>query len=313
MKYFILVFALVCLVTASLFTFKKEGCKVAILTPMTHPSLEQIEKGFVETMEKNCQQKFTVKTYNALGNKTLMRSEAEEIALGDYDLVFTIATQASCTMKEVFEKKKLSTPIVFTAVEFPLEMDLVASEVTSGNQLTGVKETTDFAKELEILNNKAKTVLLVYDPSSASLTSNKEEIETILTRMGIKLKTVEIFKTNEILLKTAPLIEEADAVLVIKDNTVISGLDVLIKLCDQKGKLLIASDLDSAERGVPYAYGVSESIYGEEAAKKALLILDEYKLPKDIPITTPSPESFIFKINEKRMKEIGFLQELKHD
>jgi putative ABC transport system substrate-binding protein len=313
MKYFILVFVLICLATVGLLTFKGEGCKIAILTPTTHPSLEQIEKGFVDTMEKHFRQKFTVKTYNALGNKTLMRSEAEEIALGDYDLVFTIATQATRTMKEVFEKKKLSTPIVFSAVPFPLEMDLVASEASSGNQLTGVKETTDFAKELEILRNKARAVLLVYDPSSPSLTSNKEEIETILTSMGIKLKTVEIFKTNEILLKTAPFIEEADAVLVIKDNTVVSGLDVLVKLCDQKGKLLIASDLDSAERGVPYAFGVSELIYGEEAAKKALLILDEYQRPRDIPITTPPPESFIFKINEKRMKEIGFLQELQHD
>ena len=52
-------------------------------------------------------------------------------------------------------------------------------------------------------------------------------------------------------MKTAPFIEEVDAVLVIKDNTVMSGLDALVKLCDQKGKLLIASDLDSADRGVP--------------------------------------------------------------
>jgi putative ABC transport system substrate-binding protein len=313
MKYFILVFVLICLAIVGLFTFKGEECRIAILTPTTHPSLEQIEKGFVDTMEKHCRQKFTVKTYNALGNKSLMRSEAEEIALGDYDLVFTIATQATRTMKEVFEKKKLSTPIVFSAVSFPIEMDLVASEESSGNQLTGVKETTDFAKELEILRNQAQTVLLVYDPSSPSLTSNKEEIEMILNGMGIGLKTVEIFKTNEILLKTAPFMEEADAVLVIKDNTVISGLDVLVKLCDQKNKLLIASDLDSPDRGVPYAYGVSEVIYGEEAAKKALLILDDDKLPRDIPITAPPSEAFVFKINEKRLKEIGFLQEPQHD
>ncbi len=131
--------------------------------------------------------------------------------------------------------------------------------------------------------------------------------------MGIKLKTVEIFKTNEILLKTAPFIEEADAVLVIKDNTVVSGLDVLVKLCDQKGKLLIASDLDSADRGVPYAYGVSELIYGEEAAKKALLILDDDQRPRDIPSHRRLLLSHFLKINEKRMKEIGFLQEEQHD
>ncbi|HUD01055.1 MAG TPA: ABC transporter substrate binding protein [Rhabdochlamydiaceae bacterium] len=166
MKYLILVVVLICLATIGLLTFKGENCKIAILTPMTHPSFEQIEKGFVDTMEKHCRQKFTIKTYNALGNKTLMQSKAEEIALGGYDLVFTIATQATHTMKEVYEKKKLATPIVFSA-----------SEVASGSQLTGIKETTA---------------------------------------------------------------------------------------------------LTSADRRV----------YGEEAAEKALLILDEYMLPRDIPITT---------------------------
>jgi ABC-type uncharacterized transport system substrate-binding protein len=83
--------------TVGLLSFNRKECKIAILTPVTHPSLEQIEKGFVDTMEKNSRQKFTIKTYNALGNKTLMRTEAEEIALGNYDLVFTIATQASLT------------------------------------------------------------------------------------------------------------------------------------------------------------------------------------------------------------------------
>jgi ABC-type uncharacterized transport system substrate-binding protein len=96
-------------------------------------------------------------------------------------------------MKEVYEKKKLATPIVFAAVPFPFEMGLIISEAASGNQLTGVKDTTD---------------------------------------------------------------------------------------------------LDPVDRGVPYAYGVSELIYGEEAAKKALLILDEYMLPRDIPITTLPSESF---------------------
>lgn len=309
----ILALVLLGIIAFIVFTPTKDNhCKIAILTPTTHPSLEQIEKGFIETMEKHCRQKFTVKTYNALGNKTLMRSEAEEIAQGDYSLVFTIATQATLTMKEVFEKTKKATPIVFTAVPFPLKQNLIASEASSGNQLTGVKETTDFAKELEILRDKAKTVLLVYDPTSPSLTSDKDEIKTILADMGIELQTVEIFKTNEILLKTAPFIEKADAVLVIKDNTVVSGLDALVKLCDQKGKLLIASDLDSADRGAPYAYGVSELIYGQEAAQKALLIIDEYKRPRDIPITAPPSEAFVFKIDEKRLKEIGFM-EMAHD
>ena len=129
---------------------------------MTHPSLEQIEKGFVDAMEKHCRQKFMIKTYNALGNKTLLRSKAEEIALEDYDLVFTIATQATCTMKEVYERKKLATPIVFSAVPFPVEVGLIASEAVSGNQLTGIKETADL-DSLDHGEEAAKKALLILD------------------------------------------------------------------------------------------------------------------------------------------------------
>ncbi len=313
MKYIIFIVVVLGLAVGVFLTTQEKGCKIAILTPTTHPSLEQIEKGFVDTMRQHGPKKYTFKTYNALGNKSLMRSEAEEIALGGYDLVFTVAATATRTMKEVFEKKKVSTPIVFSAVPFPLKLDLIASEASSGNQLTGVKETTDFTKELEFLKDKVKTVLLVYDPSSFSLATDKEEIEGILTNMGIALKTVEIFKTNEILLKTTPFIEAAEAVLVIKDNTVVTGIDALVRLCQQKGKLLIASDLDSADRGVPFVYGVSEFIYGEEAARKALSILEDKKLPTDIPITAPPADAFVFKIDQKKLKEIGFLQEMNDD
>ena len=43
---------------------------IAILTPVSHPSLEQIEKGFVQTMEAASPGKYRFTTYNAQGNKT---------------------------------------------------------------------------------------------------------------------------------------------------------------------------------------------------------------------------------------------------
>jgi putative ABC transport system substrate-binding protein len=305
MKRFFVVLAVFCVVMALVFTRDPSVCKIAILTPVTHPSLEQIEKGFIETLDKKGSKKFEFKTYNALGNKTLMRSSVEEISRGGYDLVLAIGASTACMSKEVFEKKHLAIPIVFTAVPTPLSFNLIVSEASSGNQLTGVKETTDFAKELGFLKNKVKSILLVYDPSQYSLELDKREIHSILEKMGIELRVAEVFKTNEILMKASAYIDETDAVLVIKDNTVVSGIDALVKLCEQKNKLLIASDLDSADRGVPLVFGVSERIYGEEAAKKALLILEEGKTPSGIPITAPPSEAFIFKINQKRLQALG--------
>lgn len=305
MKYLFVVFAIFCAVMMLVLRRDEAAYRIAILTPMTHPSLEQIEKGFIKTLAQQNPKKFKFKTYNALGNKTLMRSSVEEIARGKYDLVLAIGASTARMSKEVFEKKLLSTPIVFTAVPTPLKFDLIASESSSGNQLTGVKETTDFVKELGFLRNKVKSVLLVYDPSQYSLEVDKQEIKKILESMRIELRVAEVFKTNEILMKATTYMDEIDAVLVIKDNTVVSGIDVLVKLCEQKEKLLIASDLDSADRGVPLAFGVSEFIYGEEAAKKVFSILVEKKLPREIPITAPPSEAFVFKINQKRLQALG--------
>ncbi len=284
------------------------GIHIAIITPASHHSLEEIERGFKETLKKSSSTQYIFKTYNAQGNRNLMRGEIEDISRKSYALVLAIGSQAAKMSKEVLEKKGVTTPIVFTAVPDPLELGLIAQEESSNNQLTGVKESTHFEKEFMVLNalgKKIKKVLLVFDPTQPCLQRDKETVENILASKGIALKTVEIFKTNELLQKVTSSIEVADAMLVLKDNTVIPGLDILVKLCKAHKLLLLASDLDSIDRGASIAFGVKEYVYGEEAAKKALLIIEKGYSPSSIP-TTPIPlRSFEWKINEKALEEQG--------
>lgn len=271
---------------------------IAILTPVTHPSLEQIEKGFKETIEQEHPGKYRFVTYNGQGNKTLMRGEVEEIAQKAYPLVFTIGTSSSQMTTEVFAKKGLTTPIVFTCVNDPVGFHIVASEATPGGNTTGVKELLDFKKELELaleLKPDIKTVLLVFNPMEPGLVKDQKEVGVILKEKGIELITVEIFQTNEVMAKISPFMHKADALLVLKDNTVVGGLDPLIKLCNQHHIPLMASDLDSPDRGAAFGYGVHEIDFGVEGAKKALQILDQKTPPGSIPVT-PVAE-FIFKVN----------------
>lgn len=273
---------------------------IAILTPVTHPSLEQIEKGFKETMEAKSPGRYAFTTYNAQGNKTLMRGELEEIAQKGYPLVFTIGTSSSQMTKEVFAKKGLETPIVFTAVNDPVGFHIVSSEETPGGPVTGVKELLNFNKELELVlrfKPDIKSVLLVYNSMEPGLTKDQEAVKSILKDKGIELITVEIFQTNEMMNKVSPFIEKADAVLVLKDNTVVGGLDVLIKFCNQQHIPLITSDLDSPDRGAAFGYGVYEIDFGVEAAKKALLILEQQVSAGNIPVTPVSQFTFIVNRN----------------
>lgn len=271
---------------------------IAILTPVTHPSLEQIEKGFKETIEAEHPGQYRFVTYNAQGNKTLMRGEIEEIVQKNYSLVFTIGTMSSQMATEVFTKKGLDTPIVFTCVNDPVGFHIVKSEESPGGHVTGVKELLNFKQELEFtLQYKPgiHTVLLVFNPMEPGLAKDADEVSSILKKRGIKLMTAEAFQTNELMGKVSPLMDKADAILILKDNTVAGGLDTLIKLCNQHHIPLIASDLDSPDRGAAFGYGVHEVDFGIEGAKKALQILDQHTEAGSIPVTPVS--KFTFKIN----------------
>lgn len=277
---------------------------IAILTPVSHPSLQEIERGFKEEMEKMGSFRFV--TYNAQGNKTLMRSEIEEIAQQDYALVFSIGTSASQMVAEVFSKKNLPVPIVFTCVNHPVEFNIVTSEAHPGKNVTGVKELLRFEEELAALLHykpSIKNVLLVYNPSQPGLQKDQEEVARLLQEKNINLQTVEVFQSNEMLSKSSAFFPQADAVIVLKDNTVVSSLDVLIKLCDRYKIPLMASDLDSPARGAAFGYGVHEVEFGIEGAKKAGKILFEDVSPGSIPVTPVS--NFKLEINQEAAKRQG--------
>lgn len=306
MKQLLVITFFIILVFSSCGKAKDSRIAMAILTPVTHPSLEQIEKGFKEEMEASSPGKYDFITYNAQGNKTLMRSEIDEIVQRKYPLVFTIGTSASQMTKEVFEKKKLDIPIVFTCVNDPLGFKIIDSEEFPGGYVTGVKEVLRFEDELaELIKLKPsiKSVMLVYNPMEPGLQKDQKEIERILKENNILLKTVEVFQTNELLPKVSPFISQVDALIILKDNTVVSGLDVLVKLCDRHHVPLMASDLDSPDRGAAFGFGVFEIDFGIEGARKAYRILAEGETPGNIPITPVS--NFTLRINAEAARKQG--------
>lgn len=279
--------------------------RVAILTPVTHPSLEQIQQGFCETLTRQGADRYQFTVYNAQGNQTLMRSELEGISGKHYDLILAIGTQAAKMSKEVLTKKQQTTPLVFAAVPNPENHHLQSESVSEGF-VTGVSEVTDYSKQMELLAHlkpNLKSVLLVYDPTNAGLDRDKIAVENKLAAMGIRLIPIEVFKTNEIKQKVSPFIHEVDVVMTLKDNTVVAGLETLVKLCHTNQTLLMTSDLDSPLKGAAIGFGVKEYDFGAEAAKKAHFILHDGLPPHQIPIT--AVDQFKLKVNAKSMAQQG--------
>jgi len=222
--------------------------RIAIFEPASHPSMNEIAQGFIETMRKNSDKTYSFTRYNANGNATLMRSQGEEIIHQNYDLVMTIGTNATKTMHELTTKKHLTMPIVFAAISDPVKAGIVASLSSSGNNVTGVQDMPHYAQQIDKLlelKPTTKNILLVYDPvaKGGDHKSEVQHITTLLNKKNIHAHYAEVFQANEIQSKVQPLLANNDVVMILTDHTVVSGVDSLITLCNRYHVTLFTSEL----------------------------------------------------------------------
>lgn len=276
------------------------SCRIAILVPIAHPAIEEIRQGFIDTM--NSSLVCVYDDYNANGNRTLLRNQAESIINQKYDLIFTIATGPALIMKEVADQRQCSVPIVAGAVDDPVGLRLVDSMDFSGNNVTAVTSEDSFEEQIELLKflkPDVKSVLLVYNPTSG-LDNKKQEAAKICFDKNIAFRAIEIFNINDLVQKVPAVIKNHDVVMILKDNLVVSGIEGLVNLCNRMHKVLYASDLNSGEKGAVLSYGVREYDDGVESAYKAIEILKEGKLPKEIPSSVC--KNFKIKVNTAAMK-----------
>lgn len=273
---------------------------IAILVPVAHPAIDEIRQGFIETLNKSfcC----VYDDYNANGNRTLLRSQAEAIVEKGYDLIFTIATGPALIMKEVCQQRHNDTPIVAGAVDDPLGLELINSMESSGNNVTAVTGEDFFDEQIKLLKflkPSVKSILLVYNPTSG-LDNKKFQTAQICYENNIGFSAVEIFNINDLIQKVPAVIKGHDTILVLKDNLVVSGIESLINLCNRMHKTLYASDLNSGDKGAALSYGVHEYDDGVESAKKAIEILKYGKKPTDVPSSVC--KNFKIKVNLSTMK-----------
>jgi putative ABC transport system substrate-binding protein len=259
---------------------------IAIITPVTHPSLEKAQQGFIETLTKKSTQKYHFTIYNANGSEILLRSQVAAALASNAALIYTIGAHATKLTQQTAQKKGATIPIVFTCVARPVDLGIIPTEQNPGPNITGIIEANDYEQQINFLlqaKPMTRNILLVYNPAQgAGLLKDKEQLATILINKKIHLQCLEVFQTNEVYSKTAALIEKSDVLLILKDNTVVPALDSLIKLCTKNNVTLYASDLDSVAKGAALGFGVNEYDFGIRAAEKALLMLQhQHNIPAE--------------------------------
>lgn len=256
-----------------IFCFLLFGCQkkeetVAILLPVSHPSLEAIEMGFKESFPEGTE----FKTFNAQGDLTILKQQTVVASKGEYQAIFAIGAQAALMAKKSLEAAHKATPLIYGAVMAPEELGLEGT--------IGSIESTDYRQFFrQAPFDHFKKILIPYDPGGWKLSAMAQEAKKCLEERGVVCHLVEVFSTREVKQKVSPFLEGVDAILLLKDNTVIVALDTLKKMCAKKNITLITSDLDSFQRGADFCFGVEEKEYGKLAA---LLYLEGKQQPQAV-------------------------------
>jgi len=278
--------------------------RVALLVPAVHPSMDQIEQGFKEMLSKTFPHA-AVDVFNAGGNKVLMKGQAEEMVAKQYDCVCAVGTGASQMLKASINKRYLNEsvtlPLFFVAVSDATRAGLLDDH----KMVTGITDVYDYSDQIDLLMQvkKVKKPMIVYDVNaSQAFESEIEKIKEAFKKYDVSLDVLPITSVNEVQNKVIGFLHDHDLIMTLPDHVVCSAMDVLIKICNQKGIALFTSELDSNDKGAALSYGVNERDYGVQMALQVTEFLQDAQV-KDIAIRSITP--FYFTVNKTNAQKQG--------
>jgi len=261
----------------------KKTVKIGVTQFVSSESLENDQRGFETALaEAGFKEKVHVlyDRQNARGDL----AQAEAIAR-KFDLIHTIAPPTSQAVVRIIK----DIPIVFSSVADPVRDGLVPGTSLPGTRsrtnVTGVSHRWPASHQFELSTQfipKAKrwgTIYNLRDPNSPLLI---KEIRGVAKKLGMELIEVVISNSSETPEAAQFLAGKVQAIHLVYDETVLSSLDAIVKVCYERKIPLFSSDLESVRKGAIAAYGLNFFSLGYSAGKIGVRILKGEE-PGNIP------------------------------
>src|SRR5262245_38412166 len=234
------------------------------------------ERGFTEG--KNLE----ILEDHAQGDISLIPQVLQKHDQSDVDLIVTFTTPCLAAATTAVKNK----PVVFTEVYDPLAAGAGTSAEKHLAHITGVGSFPPVETMLESMRQlvpQLQAVGTVYNSAEA----NSQKVITIarelFKRQGLRLEEATVVGSGEILQAAQVLTQKNIGVLwEFGDNTVTQGLEGMAKAANDAGLPLVAGDVESNNRGVTLAIGISFYESGYAAGDLVARVLTGEK-PANIP------------------------------
>jgi putative ABC transport system substrate-binding protein len=274
--------------------------KIGVTVIVSHPALEADQQGFEKAIaEAGLEAEYDYQ--NAQGDMANATTIAQKFKNDELDLVHAIATPTSQAAVKVIKNK----PIVYSSVTDPVDAGLVKTMGPSGTNVTGISDAWPIERQIELYHQmvpSAKKWGTVYNAGDANSVKSIGWTRDAMKKFGLELVEVTISNSAEVYSGAQTLVGRVDAIYITSDNTVVSALESVVKVANNKKIPLFGGDTTTVETGMIAAYGLNYFQVGYSAGKKAVLVLEGQD-----PGTIPSglTENLSLWINLKAAEEQG--------
>ena len=262
-------------------------------------------KGLIEGLDKNGYKEGSslevVKTHaqGEISNISMLIQNYDNQSL---DLIVTLSTPVLTGASSMAKNKS----VVFTYVYDPVAAGAGKSANDHLKNITGVSSfppVEDTVWFITQLIPRVKSVGTVYNSSEANSRKVVEVARVIFNRSGIKLEEVTITSSSEILLAAQTLSQRgAQAIWITGDNTVLQGIDAVVKAANDSRLPLIINDPEFIKHGAIAAVGLGWYEAGYAGGLVASRVLSG-ESPDKIPFQEVAVKKVI--LNDSVAKRLG--------
>nr|WP_242536850.1 tryptophan ABC transporter substrate-binding protein [Vagococcus fluvialis] len=273
---------------------------IGVLQFVSHPALDDIYKGMVESLAKagfKDGETANIVFQNGQADQSKLTSMSQHLINEKSDVLVGIATPAA----QALANQTQEIPIVLGAISDPKSAGLVEDNNHPGGNITGVSDQSPVEAQLELVKEilpSSKKMGILYSSAEDNSAYQAEKITAEAKKSGFDVKSYPVPSTNEISQMMQVMSKEVDFVYLPTDNTMANAMQTIVDVANQYKIPVIPSVDTMVEQGGLATVGINQYELGVKTGEMVASILKGESKPATTPIYTFDSGDII--INQKQ-------------
>ena len=252
-----------------------------------HGSLDNCREGFLAGLAEEGiveGENLTVEFQNAEADTGIASQISDSFVSAGVDLICAIATPSA--MSAYNSAMDTDIPVIYTAVSDPISAELADSAGMPVGNITGTSDALAVTEQLEMIRSilpDAKTIGIIYTTSETNSVSTIAQYEQYAEEYGFEIVKTGINTLADLDMAASDMASKVDCINNLTDNTVVSGLQTVIKYATEAGIPVFGSEVEQVKAGCVASMGLDYYQLGVQTGKMAAAVLKGESSASEMP------------------------------